>query len=96
MEPLPPPALQVAVLGQDSVRHRRLRSEASDWNLGFRGGVTLMVGKLGGEPGEGQMGNVVSRLSRWNRPARSPAFRIPVPIESLERTHTVQLEPLII
>ena len=25
--------------GQDVARHRRFRSEASDWNLGFRGGA---------------------------------------------------------
>ncbi len=30
--------LQAAVLGQDSACHHRFRSEASDWNLGFRGG----------------------------------------------------------
>ncbi len=29
--------LQAVVLGQDSARHRRFRSEASDWNLGLRG-----------------------------------------------------------
>ena len=46
------------MLGQDSARHRRFRSEASDWNLGFRGGgVTLVVGKLSGGAGRRSNGN---------------------------------------
>ncbi len=37
--PSGPRGLQAAVLGQDSARHRRFRSVASDCNLGFRGGA---------------------------------------------------------
>ena len=33
----PEKGLQASVLGPDSACHRRVRSEASDWNLSFRG-----------------------------------------------------------
>ena len=44
--------LQAAVLGPAAAGHRRFRSEARDWNLGFpRGAVTLVLGTLGGGAG---------------------------------------------
>ena len=37
--------LQAAVLGQDSACDRRFRTEASDWNLGFRGACNTRARK---------------------------------------------------
>ncbi len=50
---------QSAVLGQNATCHRRCRSEASDWNLGFRGGALHSRSESSAvEPGESQMENV--------------------------------------
>ena len=46
--------------GAGPARHRRFRAEASDWNLGLRGGGTLVLGKLGG--GAGHRSNGTCRL----------------------------------
>ena len=51
--------LHAAVLGQDSVCHRRFRIEASDCNLGFRARALHSWSERSAvEPGEAQMGNV--------------------------------------
>ena len=60
--PSGPQGHQAAVLMQDLARHRRFQSEASDCNLGFRGGALhSCLESSAMEPGEGQMGNVGSR-----------------------------------
>ena len=51
--------LQAAVFGQDSACHRRFRTEASDWNSGFRRGALHSCSESSAvEPGGGQMGSV--------------------------------------
>ena len=47
-----PQDLQAAVLGQNCACHRRFRTEASDWDLGFGGGALHSWSeKLGGGAG---------------------------------------------
>ena len=58
--------------GRESVsgpaRHRRLRSVASDWNLGFRGGALHSCWESSAvEPGVGQMGTVGVRHNAVGR-----------------------------
>ncbi len=53
------PGARDLTLGQDSACHRLLRTEASDWNLGFRVGALHSCSELSAvEPNEGQGGNV--------------------------------------
>ncbi len=48
-------------LGAGLGLHRRLRSEATDWNSGFRRGAVQSCSESSAvEPGEGHMGNVGS------------------------------------
>ncbi len=60
--------LLATVLGQDSACHRRFRTEASDWNVGFLGEALHSRSESSAvEPGEGQMGNVGIEIPkpRW-------------------------------
>ncbi len=61
-------SLKAAVLGQDSACHRRFRSEASDWNLGFRGGVMLVLEWPGGGVGRMSYGKCRVNIMGQCRP----------------------------
>ncbi len=71
--------LQAAILGHDSACHRRVRSKASDLNLGFRGGALHSCSPPDSsavEPGEGQMGNGGEMDLHANNPHRNPVLAV--------------------